>query len=115
VEVKYANDMLTLEKHDQAHQLYSGPGRLTGYLEEAGWKVEHNFPAVGIGHRAVVSRKNLDGRVSEDGHHFETRPILTARPIRPVRDKMGSRHQRPHLTKESRTHSTPVELEQVGR
>ena len=61
VEVKYANDMLTLEKHEQAHQLYSGPGRLTGYLEEAGWKVEHNFPTVVIGHRAVVSRKNLDG------------------------------------------------------
>ena len=96
MEVTHANDMLTLEKHEQAHQLYSGPRRLTGYLEEAGWKVEHNFPTVVIYRPQSSGLKEELGRVSEDGHHFETPLILTARPARPVRGKMGSGHQRPH-------------------
>jgi hypothetical protein len=58
VEVKYTDDLKTLEKHAEALNIYSGPQKLTGLLENAGWKIEHNFPTVVVGHRAVVSLSN---------------------------------------------------------
>ena len=54
VELKYTNDLHTLEKHVEARDIYSGPNKLTGALHAACLKVEHNFPTVVIGQRAVV-------------------------------------------------------------
>jgi hypothetical protein len=59
-EVKYSDDMHTLEKHEEAKNLYSGPGKLAEKLMEAGWNVEDKVETIVVGHRGVVSKKNLD-------------------------------------------------------
>ena len=59
-EVKYSDDMHTLEKHEEAKNRYTGPGKLAEKLLEAGWNVEDKIETIVIGHRGVVSKKNLD-------------------------------------------------------
>jgi len=59
-EVKYSDDMHTLEKHEEAKNVYTGPGKLASKLTEAGWNVEDKIEAIVTGHRGVVSKKNLD-------------------------------------------------------
>ena len=59
-EVKYSDDMCTLDKHTQAKGLYTGPGKLAAKLKTAGWNVKDELETVVIGHRGVVSKQNLD-------------------------------------------------------
>ena len=59
-EVKYSDDMHTVEKHEEAKALYTGPGRLAEKLQQAGWNVEDKIETIVIGHRGVVSKLNLD-------------------------------------------------------
>ena len=61
IELKYTNDLNTLEKHTEARAIYSGPDKLTGALPAADWTVEHDFPIGVIGHRAVVAAKSKEG------------------------------------------------------
>ena len=57
-ELKYSDDMHTLEKHASAHAIYSGPDKLTGALRGAGWSVDDEIATIVVGHRATVSRRN---------------------------------------------------------
>ena len=59
-EVKYSDDMHTVEKHEEAKALYTGPGMLAEKLRQAGWNVEDKIETIVIGHRGVVSKMNLD-------------------------------------------------------
>ena len=60
IEVKYSDDMHTLERHEKAFNLYSGPDKLTGKLRDAGWNVDDEIATTVVGYRAVVSKKNVD-------------------------------------------------------
>ena len=58
-EIKYSGDIHTSEKHEEAKNLYTGPGKLAAKLKETGWNVEDKIETIAIGHRGVVSKTNL--------------------------------------------------------
>ena len=101
-EVKYSNDMHTLEKHEAAHGIYSGPYKLTGALREAGWNVDDEVATIVVGHRATVSRRNLQSfeqlgitRKVEREKLQEDLAMSVANWLRSIIDTLGSSERRP--------------------
>ena len=53
------HSMHTVEKHEGAKKLHTGPGKLARRLKQAGWNIEDKLETTVICNRAVMYTTNL--------------------------------------------------------